>query len=173
MGNIAGAVCDLWSNESVQNVRLLAGNAPEVFTESLAYDCRLMNVAAARGSAKQLRDWLVESDEWLSPQAAILSPAAAIEIASAIVGASGGYRRVLAAGAAAVRILRSPSAGRLRLSDREKRWLDRIESEFLSVPAEDELLEEIAGRYSDVFDCSSYGLPAPDFASSTSDRHCA
>jgi methanol--5-hydroxybenzimidazolylcobamide Co-methyltransferase len=173
MGNIAGAVCDLWSNESVQNVRLLAGNAPEVFTESLAYDCRLMNVAAARGSAKQLRDWLVESDEWLSPQAAILSPAAAIEIASAIVGASGGYRRVLAAGAAAVRILRSPSAGRLRLSDKEKRWLDRIEGEFLSVPAEDELQEEMAGRYSDVLESSSYGLPAPDFATSTPDRHSA
>jgi methanol---5-hydroxybenzimidazolylcobamide Co-methyltransferase len=28
-GNIASAMCDLWSNESVQNVRLLSGNAPE------------------------------------------------------------------------------------------------------------------------------------------------
>jgi methanol--5-hydroxybenzimidazolylcobamide Co-methyltransferase len=40
VGNIAAAMCDLWSNESVQNIRLLAGNAPEVFTEVLAYDCR-------------------------------------------------------------------------------------------------------------------------------------
>ena len=47
LGNIAAAMCDLWSNESVQNVRLLSGNAPEAFTELLAYDCRLMNAAAA------------------------------------------------------------------------------------------------------------------------------
>ena len=48
VGNIAAAMCDLWSNESVQNVRLLSGNAPEAYTELLAYDCRLMNTAAAR-----------------------------------------------------------------------------------------------------------------------------
>ncbi len=67
VGNIAAAMCDLWSNESVQNVRLLSGSAPEAFTELLAFDCRLMNVAAARGQARVLRDWTVESDEWLSP----------------------------------------------------------------------------------------------------------
>lgn len=42
VGNIAAAVCDLWSNESVQNTRLLSGYAPEVFSEILAYDCCLM-----------------------------------------------------------------------------------------------------------------------------------
>ena len=78
LGNIAAAMCDLWSNESVQNVRLLSGNAPEAYTETLAYDCRLMNVATARGQATTLRDWLTESDEWLSPQAAILSPASCL-----------------------------------------------------------------------------------------------
>src|SRR3974377_1192008 len=49
VGNIAAAMCDLWSNESVQNVRLLSGGAPEAFTELLVYDCRLLNVATARG----------------------------------------------------------------------------------------------------------------------------
>ncbi len=48
LGNIASAMCDLWSNESVQNVRLLSGNAPEAYAELLAYDCRLMNVATAK-----------------------------------------------------------------------------------------------------------------------------
>ena len=48
VGNIAAAMCDLWSNESVQNIRLLSGNAPEAFAELLAYDCRLMNVAASK-----------------------------------------------------------------------------------------------------------------------------
>ena len=47
IGNIAAAVCDCWSNESVQNVQLLSGKAPMVSAEQLAYDCRLMNVAPA------------------------------------------------------------------------------------------------------------------------------
>ncbi len=56
IGNIASAMCDLWSNESVQNVRLLSGSAPEAFTELLVYDCRLMNAATAKGQAIVLRD---------------------------------------------------------------------------------------------------------------------
>ncbi len=72
----------------MQNVRLLSGNAPEVFTELLAYDCRLMNTAAAsEGGAMQMRNWMTASDQWLSPQAAVLSPEATIKIATAIVGA--------------------------------------------------------------------------------------
>ncbi len=39
VGNISASMCDLWSNESVQNIRLLSGNAPEAYTELLAYDC--------------------------------------------------------------------------------------------------------------------------------------
>ena len=78
IGNIASAMCDLWSNESVQNVRLLSGNAPEAFAETLIYDCRLMNAATAQGSQIVLRDLLSRSDEWLSPQAAVLSPEATI-----------------------------------------------------------------------------------------------
>ena len=45
VGNVAAAMCDLWSNESVQNVRLLSGPAPEAYLELLAYDCRLFNQA--------------------------------------------------------------------------------------------------------------------------------
>lgn len=96
VGNIAAAMCDLWSNESVQNVRLLSGSAPEAYTELLIYDCRLMNTAACRGRATELRDWLAESDEVLSPQALLLSPAATWRIAQAIVGVGDGYRRTLA-----------------------------------------------------------------------------
>ncbi|HEX9934409.1 MAG TPA: methyltransferase MtaB domain-containing protein, partial [bacterium] len=43
IGNIASAMCDLWSNESIQNIKLLGGMAPTVSLEQLAYDCRLMN----------------------------------------------------------------------------------------------------------------------------------
>ncbi len=160
VGNIASAMCDLWSNESVQNVRLLSGSAPEAFTESLAYDCRLMNVAAQRGEARRLRDWLVASDEWLSPQAAVLSPRATIQIANAIVAEEGNYLRTLAAGKAAIAILRSGlSDGRLNLGKKEAVWLDRIETELDELPAEeDEILTEGRRRFSAVCDFSSYGL---------------
>jgi len=40
VGNITQAVCDCWSNESVQNRRLLSTFAPTVCLEQLAYDCR-------------------------------------------------------------------------------------------------------------------------------------
>jgi methanol--5-hydroxybenzimidazolylcobamide Co-methyltransferase len=87
VGNIAQAVCDCWSNESVQNVRLLSGPAPTVSLEQLAYDCRLMNTALAKGQgeARQLRDWLVESDAALDPQAYVLRPDVVSRLSQRIV----------------------------------------------------------------------------------------
>ena len=159
IGNIASAVCDLWSNESVQNVRLLSGNAPEAYTELLAYDCRLMNAAAARGQAAVLRDWLTESDEWLSPQAAVLSPAATCRIAGAIVSASSDYERTIAAGKTAVQVLREGIADKkLTLARKEERWLGRIEKELHDLPAgEDELFAKVSETLGDRFHPASYG----------------
>ncbi len=158
VGNIASAMCDLWSNESVQNVRLLSGNAPEAFAELLAYDCRLMNTALAHGEGLRFRDWLVESDEWTSPQAALLSPAATIRIAEAIVGCQGDYRRTVAAGEAAVAILQDGiAAGRLSLSKKEDQWLRRIEHELASLPCdEDAFVASIQPNYEGVYSPSSY-----------------
>ncbi|MCL5745679.1 MAG: hypothetical protein M1541_17430 [Acidobacteria bacterium] len=161
LGNIASAMCDLWSNESVQNVRLLSGNAPEAFTELLSYDCRLMNEATRGGGARTLRDWLVSSDQWLSPQAQLLSPQATWDIAQAIVSAEGDYRRTVAAGQAAVRILEGEVAsGRLVLASRkENQWLERISRELASLPADEtELLTEMTEKYGEIFTPSSYGL---------------
>jgi methanol--5-hydroxybenzimidazolylcobamide Co-methyltransferase len=42
VGNIAAAMCDLWSNESVQHVRLLSGPAPEVFRSPGLHAARRM-----------------------------------------------------------------------------------------------------------------------------------
>jgi len=160
LGNIAAAMCDLWSNESVQNVRLLSGNAPEVSAETLAYDCRLMNVASDRGEAIRLRDWFTESDEWLSPQAAVLSPEATMKIASAIVAERDCYHQTLAAGRAAVAILRSGVQDKgLALRAKEAQWLDRIEREIDEMPAtESELLAEMTEQRGAEFDAPSYGL---------------
>ena len=163
VGNIAAAMCDLWSNESVQNVRLLSGNAPEAYAELLAYDCRLMNTASAKGKARDLRDWLTESDQWLSPQAAVLSPEATHRIAQAIVAEDGAYRRTIAAGRTAVAILREGlDAGKLRLSPKERQWLDRIDHELGGLPAaEDALFDEMLEQHGGLFDPASYGWAVP------------
>ncbi|MGO8757582.1 MAG: methyltransferase MtaB domain-containing protein [Terracidiphilus sp.] len=160
VGNIAAAVCDLWSNESVQNVRLLSGNAPEAFTELLAYDCRLMNAAAAAGHAADLRDWMTASDEWLSPQAAVLSPAATIRIAEAIVAEGSPYRQTVAAGRAAVGILKDGlAAGKLHLSRKEQQWLARIETALDELPADEAvLIAALEEQYGSLYDKPSYGL---------------
>lgn len=49
--SIAKVVADLWSNESVQNIKLLGGMAPTVSVEQLAYAARLMNTASKEGQA--------------------------------------------------------------------------------------------------------------------------
>lgn len=160
VGNIAASMCDLWSNESVQNVRLLSGSAPEAFAELLAYDCRLFNEALRRGCESRLRGLLVSSDEWLSPQAAVLSPEATMVIARAIVSETSDYRRTRAAGLAAVQILNEGIADdRLELSAKERNWLRRIESSLNGLPErEEELTEEMQGAYGGVYDPASYGL---------------
>ena len=160
MGNIAAAMCDLWSNESVQNVRLLSGNAPEAFTEMLAYDCRLMNTAAANGGALTLRQWLIDSDERLSPQAAILSPQATIDIATAIVGADSHYHATVTAGLEAVNLLKKRvDAGALSFNKKEAGWLSRIENDLQSLPDDEaELLAEMKETHAGIFDPESYGL---------------
>lgn len=161
LGNIAAAMCDLWSNESVQNVRLLSGNAPEVFTELLAYDCRLMNTAAVgKGGALQMRNWMTESDEWLSPQAAVLSPEATIKIATAIVGADTPYHRTIAAGRAAVEILNDGVAKqKLHISRKEQQWLTRIDEALDAFPVEEEvLIRDLEAQYGSLYDRASYGL---------------
>ena len=161
LGNIAAAMCDLWSNESVQNVRLLSGNAPEAYTELLAYDCRLMNTAAAtKGGALQMRNWMTSSDEWLSPQAAVLSPDATIRIAGAIVAADTPYHRVIAAGRAAVEVLKDGIAQqKLQISRKEQQWLTRIDDALDAFPASEEaLMIDLEAQYGSLYDKASYGL---------------
>ena len=160
VGNIASAMCDLWSNESVQNVRLLSGNAPEAFAEILEYDCRLMNAASASGQAKTLRDLMALSDEWLSPQAAVLSPSATIEIAQAIVMKADPYERTVAAGKAAVDILRrGHRADRVKLTRREAVRLDLIDHALSELPDDwRELMAAVEPQYGGAYDKRSYGL---------------
>lgn len=163
LGNIASAYADTWSNESVQNVKLLGGMAPTCCMEQLVYDCRLMNQALAegKGAALQLRRWLVKSDAGLDPQAWILRPESVIAVARAIVAAPDPYAAGVAAAAAAVRELRAgSSSSELVLPAREAAFLDRIERQLEALPAtEGALLEAIAdGIDADKYLPAEYGL---------------
>ncbi len=160
VGNIAAAMCDLWSNESVQNVRLLSGFAPEAFLELLAYDCRLFNAAIASGSAGTYQRMLVESDALLSPQALILSPASTRRIAAAIEAEQTHYRMTVAAARTAFSIIdEALRDGVLSLPKRELAWFARIEKGLLTIPDNEETLTaEMSETYRHRFDPSSYGL---------------
>jgi len=148
VGNIAQAVCDCWSNESVQNVRLLSAPAPVVSLEQLAYDCRLMNVAAHDvGDAAQLRDWLVASDSALDPQAYVLRPDVVLRIANEIVQEETAYGRTRRAVLAALdELRRAQQRGAFRIQPRELRWLDSLQRQADALPEDEaELTAEFLG----------------------------
>lgn len=146
LGNIAQAVCDCWSNESVQNVRLLSAQAPVVSLEQLAFDCRLMNAASSAGpeDARRLRDWVVESDARLDPQAWVLRPDVVLRISREIVAESSPYQRTRRAALAAIEEIRTASAaGDLRIPKNENRWFERLAREADGLPeSETEFIAE-------------------------------
>jgi methanol--5-hydroxybenzimidazolylcobamide Co-methyltransferase len=138
LGNIAAATCDTWSNESVQNIKLLGGMAPTCFLEQLIYDCRVMNQALADGRYAALiyRKWLVDSDAGLDPQAYVLTPESVIVIAQAIVSAPTPLEAGKAAALTAIRLLRDAQQdGRLKIHPRELPWLDRMQKAVERIPA--------------------------------------
>ncbi len=147
VGNISAAVCDCWSNESVQNVQLLSGKAPTVCMEQLIYDCRLMNTAraASEADARRLRDWLVASDAPLDPQAYVLHPEVVYRIATAIGAAETPYAQTLAAVRATLQALREGQANdQVRISEREAPWLDMMEMAMEDIPnTEAQLIEAV------------------------------
>jgi methanol---5-hydroxybenzimidazolylcobamide Co-methyltransferase len=161
LGNIASAACDLWSNESVQQVRLLGGYAPEVFAEVLIYDCRLMNSATEAGQALMLRDLLVQSDRYRDPQALVLAPEVMFEAASRIVAAGpSGYDQTLAMARFAVETMQQAlQAQTIEISKQEKRWLERLARAVDRLPDNPEsLASRLDDSYKDLYLPAAYGL---------------
>jgi methanol--5-hydroxybenzimidazolylcobamide Co-methyltransferase len=163
MGNLAAATCDTWSNESVQNLKLLAGMAPTCYLEQLIYDCRLMNVALADGpeAARLYRKWLVDSDASRDPQAFIIAPASAVAIAQAIVRAPDPYHAGQQAALTAVQLLRDAHrTGGLRIAPRELPWLDRLQEAAETLPpTETEFIDAMLGQVDTAkFRAPDYGL---------------
>jgi methanol--5-hydroxybenzimidazolylcobamide Co-methyltransferase len=137
VGNIASACADLWSNESVQHLKLLGGMAPTVFEEILEYDARLLNAASddGAGTAAKLRDLLVKSDVHRDPQAYILSPKFVIEVASEMLKHDKHYKAALKGTLKGMDICRKAiESGELKSSERENEWLDRIVEDLSSAP---------------------------------------
>jgi methanol--5-hydroxybenzimidazolylcobamide Co-methyltransferase len=140
VGNISSAACDLWSNESVQHIKLLGGIATTVYLEQLEYDVRLMNQAIRHGpAARALFQTLnVESDVHFDPQAVVLAPEVVVDIADKIVR---GKNYIDAAKRGALRALdiieERVRSGSLLMVDREFVYIDKIRQELGTIP-EDE-----------------------------------
>ena len=160
LGNISAAVCDLWANESVQNLRLLGGDAPEVCAEMLIYDCRLMNTSHHLGQSQLLRNLFVSSDRYQDPQALFLDPEVCFSLAQTIVAEADDYLRTLKVASYACQVIQQAvGSGRLHLSTGEVRWLGRIEEAVASLPdSPDGLWERLEQRWGHLVLPTEYGL---------------
>jgi methanol--5-hydroxybenzimidazolylcobamide Co-methyltransferase len=147
LGNIASACTDLWSNESVQNIRLLSGPAPTAYLEQLEYDTRLMNQAIKTGKdmCLNLQELMVKSDSYIDPQAFILAPCNVIAISSEIIEGKNYVDATVRGCKKGIEIIENAmKEGSLIRDQKEDIWLDNIKSELFNVPDnENELIEEV------------------------------
>ncbi len=147
VGNISAACADLWSNESVQNIKLLSGYAPVVYLEQLVYDTRLMNEAIRDGKAtvNKLQDLFVSSDAYFDPQALILAPENVIAIAGEIVKGQNHLDATVRGCLKGIDLIEHALAtDHLKRDEREDIWVESIKAELLSIPDnEDDFVAEI------------------------------
>jgi methanol--5-hydroxybenzimidazolylcobamide Co-methyltransferase len=137
LGNIASACCDLWSNESVQNIKLLSGMAPTAYLEQLEYDARLMNQALIAGTVPShiLQQLLVASDVYTDPQALILSPENVIRISKELIKGDSYVANARNGALAALDIIEEALAsGKMKLSEMETSYLPILRDELESIP---------------------------------------
>ena len=149
VGNIAACVADLWSNESIQHIKLLGGMAPTVSFEQLVYDARLMNIASERNdeTALLMRDLHADSDSRLDPQAYVLRPDVVLEISKELVKVDGYYPRAKkAASLAFAHIQDAYNRGDVLLNDKELKWLEKLNKTLETLPHDvGEFTENIIG----------------------------
>jgi methanol--5-hydroxybenzimidazolylcobamide Co-methyltransferase len=147
VGNVSAACADLWSNESVQNIKLLSGYAPVVYLEQLVYDTRLMNEAIrdGRSTVNKLQDLYVSSDIHYDPQALILAPVNVIEISREIVKGSNYIDATVRGCLKGMEIIENALETKLlKRDEREEVWMDSIKQELLSIPIdENKFLDEV------------------------------
>lgn len=137
IGNIASACADLWSNESVQNIKLLSGMAPTAYMEQLEYDARLMNEALRAGKLHRnvLQQLLVASDIYTDPQALILAPENVIRISHELVKGDSYVANARNGALAALDIIdEALASGKMKLADIELAYLPILRDELQSIP---------------------------------------
>ncbi len=161
VGNVAAACCDMWSNESVSNIKLLSDMAPTAYLVQLVYDTRVMNGSLRRGSQDELQAIFVESDVLHDPQALILAPDSVIQIARAYVSETNEVAGAVAAVKRSLDIISDAAAsGRLILEEREAEWVTRINDELGTIPTnESEFVDQMQAEIdTEAVTLSEYGL---------------
>ncbi len=163
IGNIASACADLWSNESVQNIKLLSGMAPTAYLEQLEYDARLMNEALRAGKlhTQVLQQLLVASDVYTDPQALILSPENVIRISKELVKGNSYVANARDGALAAIDIIEEALAsGKLKLSEMETSYLPILRDDLNSIPDDESKFVEMMLPLLDQskFTLAEYGL---------------
>ncbi|GHT57962.1 methanol--corrinoid methyltransferase [Bacteroidia bacterium] len=145
LGNIASACADLWSNESVQNIKLLSGMAPTVYMEQLEYDVRLMNEALKDGtvSSHTLQKLMVSSDIYTDPQALVLAPENVIIISRELVKGDSYVANARNGALKALDLIEDAlQSGKLKLGENEIAYLPILRDELNSIPdSESEFIE--------------------------------
>lgn len=137
IGNIASASCDLWSNESVQNIKLLSGMAPTAYLEQLEYDVRLMNEALKAGKVHRdvLQQLLVASDIYTDPQALILAPDNVIRISKELIKGDSYVANAKNGALVTLDIIEEAiQSGKMKLSEMEISYLPIMRDELSSIP---------------------------------------
>jgi methanol--5-hydroxybenzimidazolylcobamide Co-methyltransferase len=147
LGNVAGACCDLWSNESVQNIKLLADFAPVVYMEQLQYDVRLFNQAIKEGKESMiaLQRMLVDSDIFFDPQAFVLAPGVVIEIAKEIVRGDSYINATKRGCLKGIELIEEAiRTGGLMDDVKESAWITMLKDDIASIPDDEgRFVEEI------------------------------
>ncbi|NDP21097.1 MAG: methanol--corrinoid methyltransferase [Paludibacter sp.] len=163
LGNIASACADLWSNESVQNIKLLSGMAPTAYMEQLEYDARLMNEALRAGKLHRnvLQQLLVSSDIYTDPQALILAPENVIRISRELVKGDSYVANARNGALTALDIIdEALASGKMKLSDIELAYLPILRDELESIPENESDFVEmmLPVLYHSKFTLAEYGL---------------
>jgi methanol---5-hydroxybenzimidazolylcobamide Co-methyltransferase len=164
MGNLIMECCDLWSNESVEYHGEFGGTTVQCWSETLAYDCAMMNVALKTGKAKDLRDILVLSDKYRDPQGYVLAYDNAYKVGQAIV--KDGENNYLRAKNAAIEccniVEEGANSGKLRLTRFETNALAKVKADLVALTDDaDQFMSDNLAKFKQevaVFKPENYGL---------------
>ena len=149
MGNLTMQCCDLWSNESVEYHGEFGGTTVQCWSETLAYDCALMNVALDSGNEKVLRDMFAASDMYRDPQGYVLAYPNAYKVGQAIAKDGNNiYLRAKNAALETIKIVEEGAKGKLSLSRFEAKALADSKAAFEALTDDkDKFMSDCLDKY--------------------------